>query len=153
MSAFYLWINEAKTGPYSGEEVRAFLRSGGITGETLCCREGGEDWAPCSTLPAQDPETAATPADVARRAVGPYLVAGGPAAGLGRWMVRGAVLSLAVGLVLTGVAVVMGLLDDEHWPRAMAWGAGVMLGLAVWLFVVGQVVLIREAVERMAPPR
>jgi hypothetical protein len=43
MNKFYLWLDDLKTGPYSLHQVWHLLDIGKITGDTLCCQDGGPD--------------------------------------------------------------------------------------------------------------
>jgi uncharacterized RDD family membrane protein YckC len=47
---YFLWINEAQTGPYPWAQIKALLAEKSITPETLFWKEGMTDWQPLSML-------------------------------------------------------------------------------------------------------
>jgi hypothetical protein len=46
---YLVLYNNVKEGPYSAQDVKSFLRAGRYSGESLCWREGWEDWRPLSS--------------------------------------------------------------------------------------------------------
>jgi TM2 domain-containing membrane protein YozV len=46
---YYLAINGQRTGPYTAQDIQQMLRQGAIGYETLCWREGMQNWEAVST--------------------------------------------------------------------------------------------------------
>jgi len=55
---YYLWLNDAQTGPFTSLQLRSMWTTGAITAATLCWYEPLEEWEPLGTsieeLIAQD---------------------------------------------------------------------------------------------------
>jgi hypothetical protein len=49
-AGLYLFIAEEVKGPFSSEQLQALKDTGIVSQETLCCREGTEEWVPLSTF-------------------------------------------------------------------------------------------------------
>jgi hypothetical protein len=43
---YFVLYNNVQEGPYSAQDVKSFLRDGRYSGESLCWREGWEEWRP-----------------------------------------------------------------------------------------------------------
>ena len=51
MDAYYIWLNDQQTGPFTIEQLRNMWRIGKINSKLLYWREGGcDEWLPLSTL-------------------------------------------------------------------------------------------------------
>jgi hypothetical protein len=46
---YFLWIDDKQQGPYEAKQVIDMLTNGTITGKTLCCPQGFEEWNPVRT--------------------------------------------------------------------------------------------------------
>jgi hypothetical protein len=57
---FWIFKDGATQGPYAESQLRTMWQNGIITADVLCCREGGEDWVPVSTI-AGDSSPATAP--------------------------------------------------------------------------------------------
>lgn len=47
---YFVLYNNAQEGPYPAQDVKRLLREGRYSGESLCWREGWEDWRPLSSV-------------------------------------------------------------------------------------------------------
>jgi hypothetical protein len=166
MTNVYLWINESKTGPQSIEEVWAGIDSGQFSVDTLCCIEGGADqWTPIKDCPAFKARRArravedhgatlaaasavAAPASTATQSIARANVAEAERlarSGNGFIVLAWVVFGLAVLIMM--VAIKSGI--DAGRPEFDGFaGAGAALALALWLYLIGQLILIRAAIER-----
>lgn len=54
----FIYLNDSVVGPYTADQIKALHDTGVVTDETLCCREGTEDWIGYASLlsPEQPPE-------------------------------------------------------------------------------------------------
>ena len=50
MNEFYLMQGDNQTGPFTLSQLQAMWRSGSITGQTLYCEPGFDEWFPLSTM-------------------------------------------------------------------------------------------------------
>src|ERR1035438_236944 len=50
---YYILLNDETKGPYTIGQLRSMWNSGAITGETLFCQEGYEEWLPLNRLQAE----------------------------------------------------------------------------------------------------
>ena len=50
MESYYLWLNEARAGPYTSSQIRSMWSHGLITTQTLYWLEGMEDWKPLGEI-------------------------------------------------------------------------------------------------------
>lgn len=46
----FVYLNDAVAGPYTLDQIKALHETGVVTGDTLCCREGTEDWIAYASL-------------------------------------------------------------------------------------------------------
>ncbi len=166
MSNFYLWLNEAKTGPYTIEAVWRMLDGGNINPDMLCCEDGGPDeWTAIKDEGAfaagRAMRAAASPnawlkslaegehrAHAVRETEPETLIRAGRqfvTAAKGLIMLSGIVVVCAIGCTM-GVGVGT---DRQPEPALGAFiFSGVCLAIATWFYLIGQVVLIRAALDR-----
>jgi len=153
MSKYYLWLREAKTGPYSAEAIRRMLRQWQITGETLWCEEGGVDeWArvkDCAVFNIPVPAEAAKDVSPTRPGADADTITerGRQFVSAAKWLALLAAVVVVFSL-LAAAGVFTGTSEQPPSPRGGLLFAAGCLALATWIYLIGQVVLIRAAIER-----
>ncbi|MGA2867450.1 MAG: hypothetical protein ABSF95_23500 [Verrucomicrobiota bacterium] len=176
MSDYYLWLDEKETGPHSASDVLFMLMNGTVREGTACRAEYGQ-WSTYGDL-KQAVQEDARAEEAARLAPKPtpkepdvrMRVPVPPAAGAGRiadWAAPptpsygdhlarvGHRFAIAAGCALFSAILAglwgIGLLADAHSQSgpAICWLAGGLLGMAFWLYLLVQLILLRAAVERL----
>jgi hypothetical protein len=146
MSNYYLWRDGVKSGPYSVAAVSLMLHAGAINGDTLWCMDGGPDeWSKvkdCAAFAAKPVKR--TDQDAAR---GQHEERVGVIEKAGERFVLGAKLLGGFGAVALFLAWFSAKTGDTVSADVFIFCGG-CIGVAAWLYLIGQVVLIRAAIER-----
>ncbi len=161
MSNYYLWRNEKEDGPYPLDDVREMVKAGAVTNETLFCEERGEKWRPVKEWPAfyEEPRKQVWVAEARQEAASarqPTIEPAGrrPSSMELELSVKGGrfVLAAKIAWVAGGCCLFGGFVDAIGSDYKSGEGAyvagGGFLGLGMWLYLGGQVILARAAIER-----
>jgi len=147
MSEAFLWIDEKQVGPFSIAQVGEMMRDGQIANETLF-RTGGEEWRPVGEAPyfanlkEQPPAETVAPSNQTLAPEWHRWEATSHKAG---WAVGIGMLCVTIG----ALCIFIGGLKDGP-ARAELFAGGGLIGAGFWLAVLGQIMHVRAAVEKMA---
>ena len=125
---YYLWLNEAQTGPYTLQQVQSMWSSGQITALTLYWQEGKADWQPLGDIISEIESAPAAPLIPKTVVLPPYEAAGG----------RLPDVPYSPGVV--PVAQVQSTPEQTHWmghPTWWKWGWWLLLAVVLILATAG----------------
>jgi hypothetical protein len=152
MSEAFLWIDEKQMGPFTFDQVREMLGGGQITADTLCMADGGEWKAVSEAVDLQEPKPIAPTVPI-REVSAPF---NQTALEWHRWQVTSekAVWAVGIGVLCAVIGVLcifIGVLTEATGTAHVEMFAGAgLIGAGFWIAVLGQIMHVRAAVEKMA---
>jgi hypothetical protein len=142
-------VGEKREGPFDFEALDEMVKSGRFGPDILFAEEGGAQWLPVTQWPtllqdAAEPVQASGPS--ARD--GASSAEAEPLASKGDGFVSIAKVAWAIGALCFVFGLFTTIENDHNSGGAGYPAAGAFLALGMWLYLTGQVILARAAIER-----